>query len=123
MDINQNITIENRKSVLITGVNSVKSFDSKEFILDTKLGILEINGKELVLGKMDLNNGEVLIKGSIESLEYSLKDGKKESLVKRLFKWVLKSKFNWWLCQFCLDSFLWLFIVFLMNYFIKIDLE
>jgi len=86
MDINQNITIENRKSVLITGVNSVKSFDSKEFILDTKLGILEINGKELVLGKMDLNNGEVLIKGSIESLEYSLKDGKKESLVKRLFK-------------------------------------
>lgn len=86
MDTNQNITIENRKSVLVTGVNSVKSFDAEEFILDTKLGILEIDGKDLVLGKMDLNNGEVLIKGSIESLEYSMKETKKESLVKRLFK-------------------------------------
>lgn len=87
MDTNQNIKIENRKSALITGVNSVKSFDSEEFILDTKLGILEIDGKDLVLGKMDLNNGEVLIKGTIESVEYSSKDNaKKVSLVKRLFK-------------------------------------
>lgn len=86
METSQNITIENRKSILITGVNSVKSFDSQEFIIDTKLGMLEIEGKDLVLGKMDLNNGEVLIKGSIDSLEYSLKDHKKESLVKRLFK-------------------------------------
>lgn len=86
METNQNITIENRNSILITGVNSVKSFDSQEFIIDTKLGLLEIKGKDLVLGKMDLSNGEVLIKGSINSLEYSSKDHKKESLVKRLFK-------------------------------------
>ena len=96
METNQNIKMENRKSVLITGVNSVKSFDSKEFILDTKLGILEIEGKDLVLGKIDLENGEVLIKGLIDSVEYSSKDiTKKEPLVKRLFKWVLKSKYNW----------------------------
>lgn len=89
METNQNIKIENRKSALISGVNNVKSFNSEEFILDTKLGILEIEGKDLVLGKMDLANGEVLIKGLIESFEYSSKDhSKKESLVKRLFKWV-----------------------------------
>ena len=86
MEINQNITIKDRKEVLITGVNSVKSFDSNEFVLDTKLGLLEVEGKDLTVGKMDISNGEVLIKGSIESLEYSLKDAKKESLVKRLFK-------------------------------------
>lgn len=86
MDNNQNIKIENRKSILITGVNSVKSFDSTEFILDTKLGNLEIEGKDLVLGKMDLNNGEVLIKGLIDSFEYNDEKKKKESLVKRLFK-------------------------------------
>ena len=95
MEINQNITIKDRKEVLITGVNSVKSFDSNEFVLDTKLGLLEVEGKDLTVGKMDISNGEVLIKGSIESLEYSLKDAKKESLVKRLFKWVLKPKYNW----------------------------
>ena len=93
METNQNIKIENRKSVTISGVNSVKSFDSEEFILDTKLGVLEIEGKDLVLGKMDLENGEVLIKGLIDKVEYSTKEkNKKESLVKRLFKWVLRSK-------------------------------
>ena len=87
MDTNQNIKIENRKSILISGVNSVKSFDSQEFILDTKLGVLEIEGKDLVLGKMDLENGEVLIKGLINNLEYSTKEkNEKESLIKRLFK-------------------------------------
>ena len=96
METNQNIKIENRKSVTISGVNSVKSFDSEEFILDTKLGVLEIEGKDLVLGKMDLENGEVLIKGLIDKVEYSTKEkNKKESLVKRLFKWVLRSKYNW----------------------------
>jgi hypothetical protein len=40
-----------------------------------------------------------------------LKDHKKESLVKRLFKWVSKSKYNWLLCQFYLVLFLWFFIV------------
>ena len=85
MDNNQTIKIENRKSVTVSGVNNVKSFDSKEFILDTKLGILKIEGKDLVLGKMDLTNGEVLIKGLIDSLEYD-EEKKKESLVKRLFK-------------------------------------
>ena len=92
MEINQIVKLENRKSLLVTGVKNVKSFDSKEFILDTRLGILEIEGKDLTLGKMDLSNEEVLIKGSIDSLEYTDQSNKKESLVKRLFKWVLKSK-------------------------------
>lgn len=86
MDANQNIVIENRKSAVISGVNNVKSFDENEFIIDTKLGLLIIKGKDLVLGKMDVTNGEVLIKGSIDKLEYSLKETKKESLIKRLLK-------------------------------------
>ena len=86
MEINQIVKLENRKSLLVTGVKNVKSFDSKEFILDTRLGILEVEGKDLTLGKMDLSNEEVLIKGSIDSLEYSDQSNKKESLVKRFFK-------------------------------------
>ena len=49
MEINQIVKLENRKSLLVTGVKNVKSFDSKEFILDTRLGILEIEGKDLIL--------------------------------------------------------------------------
>lgn len=92
MEINQIIKLENRKSLLVTGVKNVKSFDSNEFILDTRLGTLEVEGKDLVLGKMDLTNEEVSIKGEINSIEFNDKENKKESLVKRFFKWVLKSK-------------------------------
>lgn len=92
MEINQIIKLENRKSLLVTGVKNVKSFDSNEFILDTRLGMLEVEGKDLVLGKMDLTNEEVSIKGEINSIEFNDKENKKESLVKRFFKWVLKSK-------------------------------
>ena len=42
MEINQIIKLENRKSLLVTGVKNVKSFDSNEFILDTRLGKLEV---------------------------------------------------------------------------------
>lgn len=86
MEINQIIKLENRKSLLVTGVKNVKSFDSNEFILDTRLGTLEVEGKDLTLGKMDLTNEEVQIKGTIDSLEFNDKENKKESLVKRLFK-------------------------------------
>ena len=86
MENNQIIKLENRKSLLVTGVKNVKSFDSNEFILDTRLGILEVEGKDLVLGKMDLTNEEVSIKGEINSIEFNDKENKKESLVKRFFK-------------------------------------
>ena len=86
MEINQIIKLENRKSLLVTGVKNVKSFDSNEFILDTRLGMLEVEGKDLVLGKMDLTNEEVSIKGDINSIEFNDKENKKESLVKRFFK-------------------------------------
>lgn len=86
MEINQIIKLENRKSLLVTGVKNVKSFDSNEFILDTRLGTLEVEGKDLVLGKMDLTNEEVSIKGEINSIEFNDKENKKESLVKRFFK-------------------------------------
>ena len=86
MEINQIIKLDNRKNLLVTGVKNVKSFDSNEFFLDTRLGNLEVKGKDLVLGKMDLTNEEVLIKGNIDSIEFNDKENKKESLVKRLFK-------------------------------------
>jgi hypothetical protein len=48
--------------------------------------MLEVEGKDLVLGKMDLTNEEVSIKGEINSIEFNDKENKKESLVKRFFK-------------------------------------
>lgn len=83
------ITIKDRKSVEISGIKQIDSFDNQEFLLDTVVGYLHIKGKNLMLGKMDNENKEVIINGSIDSVNYvesMLKGNGKEKIMKKLFK-------------------------------------
>lgn len=83
------VSVNLRKSAIITGVNDVLSFDSEEVLLETEQGILMIRGGELHVNRLTLEKGEVDVDGRIDSLTYSdgggyLKSG--ESLLGRLFK-------------------------------------
>ena len=83
------IILKNRKSMLISGVKNVDSFDSEEFLIDSELGHIQIKGSELVLEKMDLDNGKVTIKGKTDSFNYvngQKNKANKENFVKKLFK-------------------------------------
>ncbi|HKL98953.1 MAG TPA: sporulation protein YabP [Mobilitalea sp.] len=83
------LNINARKTVAITGVNDVLSFDAGEVLLATELGILMIRGNELHVNRLTLEKGEVDIDGRIDSLTYSdnANYGKSgESLFGRLFK-------------------------------------
>ena len=85
-----NIIIKDRKSVEITGIKQVDSFDNQEFLLDTVVGYLHIKGKNLSLGKMDNDNQIVIINGTVDSVNYVesvFKGNGKEKLMKKLFKW------------------------------------
>lgn len=81
------VFLKNRKRIELKGVKKLDSFDKKEFLLDTNLGFLHVKGKELSLGAMDMEKGELIIEGTISSLAYidETKD-KKEGLLKKLFK-------------------------------------
>ena len=84
-----NVTIKDRKSIEISGIKQIDSFDNQEFLLDTVVGYLHIKGKNLTLGKMDNDNKEVVINGSIDSINYvesMLKGNGKEKFMKKLFK-------------------------------------
>lgn len=83
-----NITLENRKKLVLTGVQEVMSFDDEKILLNTNLGSLVIRGEELKMNKLDVKNGDVIIVGHIASIVYSSKEMKKEkeSIIKRLFK-------------------------------------
>lgn len=83
-----NITLENRKKLVLTGVIEVLSFDDEKILLNTNLGQLTIKGSELKMNKLDVQNGDVIIVGNIASMVYSGKDVKKEkeSLIAKLFK-------------------------------------
>ena len=86
---NHGISIVERKSILITGVKKIESFDNEEFFLETTLGFLVIKGEELEIIKLDTYQGNVSIKGRIDSLAYidsSSKKDKDNSIINKLFK-------------------------------------
>ena len=88
---NHDITLSERKNILITGVKKIDNFDSEEFLIETSLGYLEIKGEELEIIKLDTYQGNVSIKGKFNSFSYvdAIREKDKDnSLLSKLFKWV-----------------------------------
>ncbi len=88
---NHSISVVERKSILITGVKKVDSFDKEEFLVETIMGYLALKGEDLELVKLDTLAGSVTIKGLVNSFDYIEEKGKKEnegSIISRLFKWI-----------------------------------
>lgn len=84
------ITIAERKNIVISGVKKIESFDSEEFLMETTLGFLVLKGSELEIIKLDTYQGNVSIKGRIDSFMYldgnTGKKDKENSLLSKLFK-------------------------------------
>ena len=80
--------LEQRKTLSLGGVQDVKSFDENEVLLVTVCGVLTIRGKELHVGRLELEKGEADIEGSIDSLVYTEHgpQQKKGSALARLFR-------------------------------------
>ena len=88
-NFNNGVSIAQRKNILVTGVKKIESFDKEEFLMDTTLGFLIIKGNSLEIIKLDTYQGNVTIKGQVDSLAYvskDLKKGKEETLISKLFK-------------------------------------
>ena len=86
---NHGISLAERKNVVVTGVKKIESFDNEEFLMDTTLGFLTIKGSELEIIKLDTYQGNVSIKGKIDSLMYTdnvTVKNKEESFLGKLFK-------------------------------------
>ena len=85
--LNHNITIQERKNIMITGVKKIDSFDNEEFLLETTMGNIVIKGSDLEIIKLDTYQGSVSIKGVITSLNYSDNTKKEDGMFSKLFKW------------------------------------
>ena len=83
-----NLILDNRKKLTLTGVMEVISYDDEKIELNTDLGKLDIRGRSLKINKLDVQNGDVIIVGSIGYIVYSNKKIKKnkESFLKKIFK-------------------------------------
>ena len=66
-----NIIMENRSKASISGVEDVDSFDEQSVVLYTSAGLLTVQGRDFHINKLNVESGEVVIEGDIESLTYS----------------------------------------------------
>ncbi|ORX23554.1 sporulation protein YabP [Thermoanaerobacterium sp. PSU-2] len=85
----QNISVQNREKMQITGVDNVVSFDDETVVLETSMGILTIKGQELHINKLNLDDGNVSIDGELISIVYSDKGGlmgKSGGFLSRMFR-------------------------------------
>jgi sporulation protein YabP len=80
------INMKGRKFVEVTGVSSVESFDVTEFSLITSGGPLRIEGTNLHMKHLDLEQGVVVIEGTLSSMAYVSETAKKKKFTRKLFR-------------------------------------
>ena len=87
-NIMQNLLLENRNKLNISGVLDVLSFDDQIVIVETELGLLTVKGDNLRINKLSIDTSEVIVEGDIISLIYSQKelDKKGEGFLSKIFK-------------------------------------
>ncbi len=71
MNIQHQVTLVNREHVTIKGVLHVESFDEREIIMDTEMGLLTIRGEDLNIRELSLEQGNFAVEGLVHSLSYS----------------------------------------------------
>ena len=83
----QNLVLENRNKLSISGVIDVLSFDDQVIIIETELGLLTVKGENIKINKLSIDTSDVIVEGEINSLVYSEHHGKTEnSFLGKIFK-------------------------------------
>ncbi len=86
----QNIILENREKLNVSGILDVLSFDDQIIIIETQLGLLTIKGENLKINKLSLDTSDFTVDGYISSLTYSNSDisssKKNKNILSKIFK-------------------------------------
>lgn len=80
----QNIILENRKSLHVSGVREVSVLDDTYALIQTVMGELEVRGENLHMIELSVGTGELFMEGRISDMCYREK-AEKVSLRERLF--------------------------------------
>lgn len=83
------IALNERKNITISGVKKIESFDNEEFLIETLMGFVIVKGEQLEIIRLDTYQGNISIKGKINSITYIDDERNKEKedgIFNRLFK-------------------------------------
>lgn len=81
-----NITLKDRSSLVISGVEHIYSFNDNKVEIRTSAGEMVIEGENLDMSKLSIDDKIINITGTINSMVYAKAKKPQESFIKRLFK-------------------------------------
>ena len=64
------LLLDERRQLTVSGVTEVVSFDDSTVVLQTSLGTLIVQGRELQLKTLSLEGGQVAVDGTVTALVY-----------------------------------------------------
>lgn len=76
------LTLNDRHSLTVTGVNEVISFDDNAVVMATDLGTLSVHGNGLQLKTLSIEGGQVAVDGQVSALIYE--EPRPAGLLKRM---------------------------------------
>ncbi len=80
------ISLKDRSSLVISGVDHIYSFNDKKVELLTSLGRLIVEGENLDMNKLNLEENIISVEGTINSLNYAKEKKPEEKFLKKVFK-------------------------------------
>jgi len=82
------VVIDSRTKVVVTAVEDVDSFNENEVILLTNHGFITITGEDLHISKLNLEEGQLVVDGKIQSIDYAdhEEERAKHGVFSRVFK-------------------------------------
>ncbi|MGL5693539.1 MAG: YabP/YqfC family sporulation protein [Peptostreptococcaceae bacterium] len=80
------ITLQERSSLVISGVEHIYSFNDKKVEIRTSAGEMVIEGEELDMSKLNLEENLISIDGTINSIVYAKPKKPQENIFKKVFK-------------------------------------
>lgn len=78
------LTLNERKSLTMTGATEVVSFEESAVVLHTSLGTLVVQGQDLKLKTLSLEGGQVAVDGHISAIHYE--EPRESGLWQRLWR-------------------------------------
>ena len=80
------LTVENRSLLTATGVLDVDHFDEKNIVALTQLGVLTVEGNDLHINRLNVEEGKLIIEGEIDQVRYTDLKEKSGGVLKSLFR-------------------------------------
>ena len=65
------VMIEDRERIIVSAVEDIESFDDEKVVVLCDMGEMTISGQNFKINKLNVDDGELIIEGIIDELQYS----------------------------------------------------